>query len=288
MKLSERYCYHNQIREGRSMKRSRRLFLMLACALVLVVSAPAAAAGAKNAQETEAQAGSAAQKAKKGWYTLKNGKKRYYRNGKYVTGLQKIGKKRYYFKSNGVMRTGTVTVKKTTYYLSDTGVLRARKTGSFYYDANGKRMNAARREVFKAEQNARDVIKSVTTSKMTKSQKLRACFDWVMKKNYWSWRQLSQCSISYWPAYYANDHFERGKGDCHADACAFAYLAKELGYKKVYVCTDGKKSTKNAHSWTEINGRVYDPLFAQSKSFSGNYGVKYGVYKLYPIMRTKI
>ena len=271
------------------MRKSMKAFLFFLCMAAMLFAVPASAEeSTENTQVKKTESVSTAKKVKKGWYTLKNGKKRYYKNGKYVTGLQKIGKKTYYFKSNGVMCTGTVQVRNTTYYLSDKGILRARKVGSRYYGPDGKRMDRAETEVFKAEQNARDVIKSVTNDRMTKSQKLRACFNWVMKKNYFTWRQLYQCTVSYWPAYFANDHFERGKGDCHADACAFAYLAKELGYKNVYVCTDGRRYQKNTHSWTEINGLVYDPLFAQAKSFSGNYGVRYGVYRLSPIMRTKI
>lgn len=271
------------------MRKSMKTFLFFLCVAAMILAVPVSAKeSTEKVQATGTKTAAAAKNVKKGWYTLKNGKKRYYKDGKYVTGLQKIGKKTYYFKSNGVMCTGTVQVQKTTYYLSDKGVLMARKVGSRYYNPDGSRMSAAEKEVFKAEQYARDVIKSVTNDRMTKSQKLRACFNWVMKKNYYTWRHLNQCSISYWPAYFANDHFERGKGDCHADACAFAYLAKELGYKNVYVCTDGRKNQPNTHSWTEINGLVYDPLFAQAKSFSGNYGVRYGVYRLSPIMRTKI
>lgn len=87
---------------------------------------------------------------------------------------------------------------------------------------------------------------------------------------------------------YANDHFKRTGGDCHADGCAFAYLARAIGYKDVYACLDvGPKGT-NGHCWTEIGGKVYDPLFAQAKSFSKNYDVPYGVYKLPPIIRIAI
>ena len=56
----------------------------------------------------------------------------------------------------------------------------------------------------------------------------------------------------------------------------------------VYVCTDGYRNDENSHGWTEINGRVYDPLFAEAKSYSRNYGVRYGVYPLSPVMRVKI
>lgn len=122
---------------------------------------------------------------------------------------------------------------------------------------------------------------------MSKSQKLETCFRWVMKRYYRTWRRFSQGGKA-WYAVHANDHFERGCGDCIADASAFAYLAKALGYKNVYVCTDGYRNDENSHGWAEINGRVYDPLFAEAKSYSRNYGVRYGVYPLSPVMRVKI
>ena len=120
-------------------------------------------------------------------------------------------------------------------------------------------------------------------NKASTSQKLETCFRWVMKRYYRTWRRFSQGGKA-WYAVNANDHFERGCGDCIADASAFAYLAKALGYKNVYVCTDGYRNDENSHGWAEINGRVYDPLFAEAKSYSRNYGV----YPLSPVMRVKI
>ena len=132
-----------------------------------------------------------------------------------------------------------------------------------------------------------EVISGNTRKSMSKSQKLETCFRWVMKRYYRTWRRFSQGGKA-WYAVNANDHFERGCGDCIADASAFAYLAKALGYKNVYVCTDGHRNDENSHGWAEINGRVYDPLFAEAKSYSRNYGVRYGVYPLSPVMRVKI
>ena len=156
-----------------------------------------------------------------------------------------------------------------------------------YYTATGKRMNSTKAVEFRAYQNARKVVAKNTRKSMSKSQKLETCFRWVMKRYYRTWRRFSQGGKA-WYAVNANDHFERGCGDCIADASAFAYLAKALGYKNVYVCTDGYRNDENSHGWAEINGRVYDPLFAEAKSYSRNYGVRYGVYPLSPVMRVKI
>ena len=38
----------------------------------------------------------------------------------------------------------------------------------------------------------------------------------------------------------------------------------------------------------EIGGRVYDPLFAEAKSYYGYFGVGYGSYGLYPERRVAV
>ena len=221
------------------------------------------------------------------WYRQKNGKKKYYRDGQYVTGQQKIGKYVYMFSKYGNMIKRDITIHKVRYYIASNGHILAWKKGGKYYTATGKRMNSTKAVEFRAYQNARKVVAQNTRKSMSKSQKLETCFRWVMKRYYRTWRRFSQGGKA-WYAVNANDHFERGCGDCIADASAFAYLAKALGYKNVYVCTDGYRNDENSHGWTEINGRVYDPLFAEAKSYSRNYGVRYGVYPLSPVMRVKI
>ena len=58
-------------------------------------------------------------------------------------------------------------------------------------------------------------------------------------------------------------------GDCISDACALAYLARAIGYKKVYVAREAKRSS--AHAWTEIDGKIYDAMFAP-RDFDKYYG----------------
>lgn len=132
-------------------------------------------------------------------------------------------------------------------------------------------VNPAIAEVERAKKNAENIVRQITTPSMSQSQKLRKCFDWVMAKPYVTRRQFARTPG--WTAYFANDHFVLGGGNCHSDACAFGYLAKALGYKNVYVCTD-TTGTQGAHSWTEVDGLYYDPLFAQAKSFSRYYAVR--------------
>lgn len=221
---------------------------------------------------------------KKGWKKFKAGKSYFGANGARATGVKKIGKSRYYFNKKGIMQTGTKKVRSITYYMDEKGILQGTKNGSKYYRPNGKKMDKLQSQDFETLQTAKSIIAKITTPKMTKGQKFKKCFDWVISKPYVTYRGFS--NFSGWPAIYANDHFLRKGGNCISDACAFAYLAKTLGYDKVFVCADSHGS--GAHGWAEINGLVYDPLFAEAKSYSRNYGAPYGVYALHPILHIRL
>lgn len=165
------------------------------------------------------------------------------------------------------------------------------KTGNTFgsYDTKGltaRALTAAGIADEQATKNAEKIVAQVTNNGMSQAQKLKACFDWVISKPYVTRRTFS--NFEGWPAVFANDHFVLGGGNCHSDAAAFAYLAKVLGYTNVYVCTDADGRNGAGHSWTEINGLVYDPLFAEAKNYYGYFGVGYGSYKLHPILHIRI
>ena len=297
------------------MKSKRFLGILLLMLMCLLAAVPAQAA-TSNA---------GASKVKNGWVENKYGKK-YYRNGVMLTGQRKVGTNYYYFSKNGYMKTGwrkindnyyyykkngaavsgpfksskgnyfyfgkygkrltdtSVTKDGVTYYIDANGYMDGKKKNGKYYYPNGKAMNAVKTEEYKTLLTARSVVKKVTTKSMTKAQKLEKCFAWVMKFPYVTRRRYTLAPG--WTALYANDHFKLGGGNCQADACTFAYLAKAIGYEEVYVCCDSAGT--NAHSWAEVNGLVYDPLFAQAKNYSTNYAARYGVYILHPIVHQKI
>ena len=72
-----------------------------------------------------------------------------------------------------------------------------------------------------------------------------------------------------WPIIYANDMFVDRAGNCFSYASSFAYMAKAIGYKNVYVCNSGK------HGWAEINGEVYDPQACMVKKDCSYFRVDY-------------
>ena len=266
------------------MKMIRKFMVVCLCvtlAATPLLTEPALAATTSASQKTNT--------VRKGWYTQANGKKKYYRRGKAVTGYQKIGKYYYLFSRNGNMITKDIRDKKKNvlYYINEKGQVEGWKKGSGYYSPNGRRITGGKADEFRAYQNARRIIAQITNSRMSKKKKLEVCFRWVMSKYYHSWRRFDEGGDS-WYALHANDHFERGCGDCFADASAFAYFAKALGYKKVYVCANGYRSNNRAHGWTEINGRVYDPYLAETSGFKGYYGITYRRYWMSRVMRVKI
>lgn len=210
---------------------------------------------------------------KTGWKIDDAGKMYFLEDGTRATGLTKVGERYYYFDSRGQMKTGTFTVGENTYYMSDSGVLEAWKSKTAHYDSKNNKMTSVQAEDFDTLQRAKAVVAQITTPSMTSEQKLRKCFDWVVSKYYATRRKFTNAEG--WPAVYANDHFIYGSGNCQSDAAAFAYLAEALGYKNVYVCADST-GWGLPHSWAEINGLIYDPLFAEVKGYSRYYGSRYG------------
>ncbi len=228
---------------------------------------------------------------KNGWYEYGTKNKKYYfdSNGIRYSGVKKISGKYYYFSDKGVLRTKTVKVGNTIYYCTEKGILEAWKKGKTIYYPNGKKMNSTKAYEYETLQRAKDVVSKITKPSMSKSEKFETCFRWVMYQHYYDTRRIFYNQTA-WPALYANDYLIlSGKGgDCFSDACSFAYLAKALGYKNVYVCVDTTATDGSGHCWAEIGGRVYDPLFAEAKSYYGYFGVGYGSYGLYPERRVAV
>ena len=228
---------------------------------------------------------------KKGWITYKNKKYYFGTDGKRCIGVQKIKGKYYYFSEKGVMKKGTVKLGKYTYYCTEKGILEAQKKGNTLYYADGKKMSSQKAYEYETLQRAKNVVSKITTSGMSKGKKFQTCFNWVIKHNY-STKRIFMNQTS-WPALYANDYLVDSNtvghgGNCFLDACAFAYLAKALGYKNVYVCVDTNKVGGSGHCWAEIGGLVYDPLFAEAKNYSKYFGATYRTYGLSAIRKVAI
>ena len=210
-------------------------------------------------------------------------KTKYYRNGELANGTVTVNGKKLTF-VKGVLRTGMQTINGNKYYYNTSGVLQKNgivgsdKDGWYYADKNGKidfsysngitqngkdwnvMSGKATRVKTKSDKTlfrALKVVAKVTNKSMSKSQKLKACFNYT--KN--AYKELNPRIPHYhgsdWPIIYANDMFVDGAGNCFSYGAAFAYMAKAIGYKNVYCCNSG------GHGWAEVDGLVYDPEWSR-------------------------
>lgn len=211
----------------------------------------------------------------------KKGKVIYYSDGKKLkNGVHKFKKHYYLFSKKGEILKGWYKINHK-YYLFDrkTGKrvtnkkvdgIRLKKSGR----AKKSKLNYAK---IRTMIRARKIVKKITKKKDSKSSKRLKCFNWVMKFPYHRYRHLRAIyKKKGWECTFANDTFKKHSGCCVSDACAVAFLFREIGYKKVYVCHD------TSHAWASLGKRVFDPVFAESKSFKNNYNAIPKDYRINP------
>ena len=156
-----------------------------------------------------------------------------------------------------------------------------------YRAPNSKKLSSGQRSDLRAYQRARRIVNGITNSHMSKSEKLKVCYKWLIRSNgSGGWRRLSDGG-NYWYAINANDLFEHRRGDCISYACAMAYMAKVIGYNNVNVCSRDTRAG-NHHTWTEINGRVYDSYFGKRRGIKKYYGISYTKYDYKVVFRKRI
>lgn len=228
------------------------------------------------------------EKEQKGHIYKKKGKSYYkYEDGKlakkkFVT----VGKNTYYFNKKGVMEKGWMK-KKGNYYYFD------RQTGKqkFNCKVDGikiRKDGTAKLSTYTKNKidtmiMAKKIMQANTKTTDSKQKKLKKVFNWVLKHPYKRYRTLKSVqSKKGWEITFANDVYKKGQGCCVSEASAFAFLAHECGYKNVYICDD------TGHAWTEINGRVYDTLFAEAKNYNKYYNSSYGTAGLHRVGKLKI
>lgn len=220
----------------------------------------------------------------------------FYYNGKLANGLITVNGKSFNFE-NGTLRTGYQKINGKTYYYNSAGILQkngivgSEKDGYCYADKNGVIDFTYRNGVtsggydwlvvdgkaYKVEDENDEVlfkalklVDYICDRDMSKSEKLRACFDYLQDDNY---TELNPRIPDYtgmdWPIIYANDIFDDDQGNCLSFAAAFAYMAVAIGYDEVYGCHSG------GHGWCEINNLVYDPEWGMHNFDYSYYGMSY-------------
>ncbi len=220
---------------------------------------------------------------KKNQFVKKKGYTYYYdENGKKIKDtIYEVKGGSYYFDKNGVMIKGWVKKGKKYYYFD-------RKTGKMKKNCKVDDIKLKKDGTAKTDKDSKKKIETMITArkvvaKITKptdkqSVKIKACCKYIMDMPYARPPRFLKSveKNKGWECDYANDMFKYGKGDCISESCALGFLMKELGMKNVYVCYDSKDS--HAHAWTEVNGKVYDTLFAEAKKDHGYLGVTYKEY----------
>lgn len=224
---------------------------------------------------------------KKGKLVTKNGYTYYKVNGKYVKKrFVKIKGKTYHFGKDGTMTLGWLRSRGNYYCFSRVNgkMFKNRKVDGIKLDKKGKAEKTDLNiDKINTMITARLKVNKICKATDSKEVKLRKCFDWVAKAPYKRYRFLNKIyKQKGWESTFANDIFKNGDGCCVSEAAALAFLVHESGYKTVYVAHDTE------HAWMELNGKVYDTLFARAKDYEKYYGLSYKNYSCWAVDKRKI
>lgn len=109
------------------------------------------------------------------------------------------------------------------------------------------------------------IVSSITNSGMSQSQKLYACWKYVVYGGFYYGGPDPNIYQSGWARSEALRMFRTGYGNCYGFSCIFAALAREIGYTPYMICgrvpgsRDGAADGFTRHCWVKINGLYYDP-----------------------------
>lgn len=187
------------------------------------------------------------------------------RKGKMVT---VFGKKYYMATKAGNPKTGYFVYRKNLYYADSLGRCyqnRATEKGKIYFTSNGK---AKKNTDVLLKIETQQVLSKITNSKMSREKKLRACWEYVVDRGRFSYGGTDpNLKKKGWYRETALSMLKTKRGNCFSFACAFAALAKEVGYKNI------KIKVGYDHCWITINGKYYDPQTQWSGWVPGVYGL---------------
>ena len=200
----------------------------------------------------------------------------YYKGGKKLTGLRKLNGKYYYFDKKGVQRTGWQKIRGDYYFFridsKEKGYMVTSKkvNGVTLKDSGKAKKTKASAAKLNVMIKANKIMEKATKPTMKQKEKLRACFDYSMKKFRYRGSPRFKKSKN-WEYKYALDMFDRGHGSCYAYGAAFAFLANAVGYTDAYAISSG------GHGWAEVKGRVYDPSWEMVDKKHHYFGMSYNL-----------
>ena len=207
------------------------------------------------------------------WFDVNTGYRR--------TGIYKSGSTvRYFLPSNGRMATGWNKIGGSYYYFNPSNgkMVTNSIVGKYYVLKNGKMATS------KAVKYAVYVVNAATTPSMTKEQKLRACYNWIIRNCSYERDYQDPARLNYnWTKSYAEYLFAKKRGNCYKYAGAMGYCAAVLGYpSRVAYGKIASGSSMTNHGWTEvaIDGKIYLFDTVQADYSKGNYYKR--TYSNYP------
>ena len=177
----------------------------------------------------------------------------------------KVRGRTYYVNKRGEVKIGWFHIGKYMYYADSHGKI---KQGGSYqgvkFNSKGRAKYSYSLEVRMKVQN---VLDSITTNKMSKGQKLSACYNYLVRNGGFGYSTAYYPNLraSKWYLVTADRMLTLKRGNCYSFACAFAAFAKELGYNPYLMCgrvpgsRDGASDGYTRHCWVMIDGRHYDP-----------------------------
>ena len=206
---------------------------------------------------------------KMGWET-ENGWKVYYSLGKKCTGKTTVGGDTYYFDSDGHMQTGWQKIGDDFYCFDRQNgkMYKSRTIDKIKVDSTGKAVSLTTygKQRIATMMHAHQILLDNTSPTDSMAEKRRKIFEWEYSSfPYHQWRYAVQYyDISdEWDILFANDIFVRGGGCCVSDSAAVAFLFLEIGYTDINLCI-----SDIGHGYIIMNGRMYDPLYAEWQGWS--------------------
>ena len=197
----------------------------------------------------------------------------------------KVGNRSYYLKKDDTVVKGWfIASNGKLYYASRAtgqiikghmceGIRLGDKTGA----AQASPARDAKMEVIRA-------LEKITTPNMTKAQKLRAAWNYVVGGRFYYMGYYPNLNQTGWQHDITNKMFKYGGGNCYGFASVFAAFARQIGYNPYIVCgrvpgsRDGASDRMTRHAWVRINGANYDPEAHYAGWARGIYG--YGYYPM--------
>ena len=140
------------------------------------------------------------------------------------------------------------------YWVVDGAFVKNQSIGEFQFDADG-RYTTGNGEL---DTLLNDIVERQTNDSMTRDQKLRALFDYVVKNYRYLARPMVAKGATGWEPEYALYFLKNGKGNCFSFAAAYCLLCRELGLP-AYTWLGANGKATSPHGWVEIplDGAAY-------------------------------